>query len=258
MSIMARQVACFGELPAACVVMVHICFMVLQMESLAAISCGICLFNSHTGNAPSPVTLSADTQLLQAGRLLTDIQAAAAQAEAALDHHNTPQQHTLAATNPALAAVAAAYLGSSSGGSAAGPGGANSSIEGAQLGAVLFCCQAAVALRTLAVDLSAGISCCRQLHNELLSVLSQVNECHTQWCTRSSTILSRYTGLECPLSRAAAAIPVTDHKHQTVWLCFGAVWVCRLRRSQLRCQGLQCPRSRCSQCLSPQGACTWR
>lgn len=151
-------------------------FSVLQLESLAAISCGICLFNSHTGNAASPVVLSADTQLLQAGRLLSEIQAAAVQAQAALDYYNMPQQHSLAATNPALAAVAAAYLGSSSHGSASGgtAGGSSSSGASAQLGAVLYCCQAAVALRTLAADLAAGISCCRQLYNELLSVLSEV------------------------------------------------------------------------------------
>jgi hypothetical protein len=155
------------------------CFS-MQLESLAAISCGICLFNSHTGNAASPIMLSADTQLLQAGRLLSDIQAAAAQAQAALDYYNMPQQHSLAATNPALAAAAAAYLGSSSNGSANGAStGGSSSAASAQLGAALYCCQAAVELRTLAADLAAGISCCRQLHNELLSVLSEVRDCCT-------------------------------------------------------------------------------
>jgi hypothetical protein len=141
----------------------------MQMEAVAAVSCGICLFNSYSGNAPSPVTLSADTQLLQATRLLSDVQAAAAQAEAAFGHYNLPGQQVLAApTNPALAAAAAAYLGGSS------SSGGSSSAAAPQLGAVLFCCQAAVALKALAVDLSAGIRCCRQLHNELLSVLSQV------------------------------------------------------------------------------------
>jgi hypothetical protein len=150
--------------------------IVLQLESLAAISCGICLFNSHTGNAGSPIMLSADTQLLQAGRLLSDIEAAAGQAQAALDFYNMPQQQSLAATNPALAAAAAAYLGSSSSSGSASGASAGGSISSAskQLGAALYCCQAAVALRTLATDLAAGISCCRQLHNELLSVLSEV------------------------------------------------------------------------------------
>lgn len=150
---------------------------VLQLESLAAISCGICLFNSHTGNAPSPLTLSADTQLLQARRLLSEIQAAAAHAEAAFEHYTRQstqqqQQQALAAeVPPVLAAAAAAYLGSSNGAATAG----NPSSSGAvQLGAALFCCQAAVALRALAVDLDAGLNCCRQLHIELLSVLTQV------------------------------------------------------------------------------------
>jgi hypothetical protein len=150
---------------------------VLQLESLAAISCGICLFNSHTGNAPSPLTLSADTQLLQARRLLSEIQAAAAHAEAAFEHYTRQstqqQQQALAAeVPPVLAAAAAAYLGSSSNGAATA--GNPSSSGAAQLGAALFCCQAAVALRALAVDLDAGLNCCRQLHIELLSVLTQV------------------------------------------------------------------------------------
>jgi hypothetical protein len=154
----------------------HVAF-VLQLESLAAISCGICLFNSHTGNAPSPLTLSADTQLLQARRLLAEIQAAMAHAEAALKHYSwqssqqQQQQAVAAEVPPVLAVAAAAYLGSSSG---AATGGSPGSSGGVQLGAALFCCQAAVALRALAVDLDAGVSCCRQLHIELLSVLTQV------------------------------------------------------------------------------------
>lgn len=221
------------------------CVCILQMEAVAAISCGICLFNSHSGNAPSPVTLSADTQLLQAMRLLSDVQAAAAQAEAALDHYNMPGQQVLAApTNPALAAAAAAYLGSSS------PGGSSSSAAAPQLGAVLFCCQAAVALRALAVDLSAGIRCCRQLHNELLSVLSQV---------RGVLAAKVLQGLHCKrpvvmlrLSLCKAHQQSSKNTARLLLCCFA----CRLHRSRPRRQVLLCSRSRCFLCLSLQGACT--
>jgi hypothetical protein len=144
-------------------------FLHLQLESVAAITCGICLFNAATGNAPSPLPVTADSQLLQATRLLDNIQAAAEQAAAAMEHHNSPQQQQQPSVSPALAAAAAAYLGalkpdsSGSGGSAC-----------VQLGAVLYCCQAMLALKGLAADLSAGITCCRQLQDELLSLLTQV------------------------------------------------------------------------------------
>jgi len=144
---------------------------------VAAISCGVCLFNSHTGNAPSPVALSADTQLLQAQRLLADIHTAVAQAQAALEYYNRPPCHNPPAVNPALAAAAAAYLGSLPEATAAAAGSAVDSggSPAVQLGGALFCCQAAVALQSLSVDLSGGISCCEQLYNELLSVLTQVS-----------------------------------------------------------------------------------
>lgn len=217
---------------------------VLQMEAVAAISCGICLFNSHSGNAPSPVTLSADTQLLQATRLLSDVQAAAAQAEAALDHYNNiPGQQVLAPTNPALAAAAAAYLGSSS------PGG-SSSAAAPQLGAVLFCCQAAVALRALAVDLSEGIRCCRQLHNELLSVLSQVCGVLTAKVLQELHCQMPVVVLNCPCVKHTSKAAKT----QLVRCCV----FCRLHRSLLRRQVLLCSRSRCFLCLSQRGACTWQ
>lgn len=132
--------------------------------------------------------------MLQAQRLLCDVQAAALQAEAALNHYNRQEQEqeapgaaAAAAIDSRLAAAAAAYLSigaSSSGGSSSGGGGGDAlkqqSAEGGngsssvQLGPAVFCCQAAVALRTLAVDLAAGISCCRQLHDEVVSALNQV------------------------------------------------------------------------------------
>lgn len=149
-------------------------FLSLQLESVAAITCGICLFNATTGNAPSPLTLTADSQLLQAARLLDSIQAAAEQAAAAMEHHNSPQQQRQPNAAPALAAAAAAYLGTSQNVSQPDSNGSSSSGARVQLGAVLYCCQAMLALRGLAADLSAGIACCRQLQDELLLLLAQV------------------------------------------------------------------------------------
>jgi hypothetical protein len=155
----------------------------LQLDSVAAIACGICLFNAATGNAPSPLTLTADSQLLQASRLLDHIQAAAEQAAAATEHYNSPQQQQGASQPtvlPALAAAAAAYLGTSQSGAKPGSSSSNNSSAGVQLGAVLYCCQAMLALKGLAADLSAGIACCRQLQDELLSLLAQVG-CDGIW-----------------------------------------------------------------------------
>lgn len=139
---------------------------------------GICLFNSATGNAPSPLTTSAPTQLLQAERLLQAVTAAAADAEAALEHHNTPTQQR--APDSAGAESAGGDATQAPGTAEEGGSVDSSSSSGSQrqalpgLGAVLFCAQAAVLLRRVAADLAAGISCCRQLHQELEGVLTQV------------------------------------------------------------------------------------
>ncbi|KAF6256379.1 hypothetical protein COO60DRAFT_1702373 [Scenedesmus sp. NREL 46B-D3] len=120
-----------------------------QMEALARVTCGICLHNAAAGAAAGPPLLppSAAAQLPHAQHLLAAIQGAAAEAQAALAHHNS----------------ASAAPGSGSGGGHP------------RLGAALFCCQAAVALRRLAADLSAGISCCHALDEGLAAALAQAS-----------------------------------------------------------------------------------
>jgi hypothetical protein len=117
------------------------------MEALARVTCGICLHNAAAGTAAGLPLLppSAAAQLPQAQHLLAAIQAAAAEAEAALAHYNSPSM-----------------------------GASSSSGEGPKLGTALFCCQAAVSLRRLGADLAAGISCCESLDEGVSAALAQV------------------------------------------------------------------------------------
>lgn len=167
----------------------------LQLESLASITAGICLFNSHSGNSPSPLDLPAATQLLQAERLLATIKAAAGEAEAALADHNVPPQR---AAHHGEEAEPAAGATASSEGARPSPAPAGA-IEG--LGAALFCAQAAVSLHRLEADLGAGIACCRELHQQLESVLAQA----TQLTGHSSS--NSTAGSRSGLTAAAAAVP---------------------------------------------------
>lgn len=150
---------------------------VVQLESLAAVTCGICLFHSYTGSAPSPLPLPGATQLLQAGRLLAIIQAAAADAEAALRHYNLPPPGRTSRTGAAAGEAAGGLEGGSSDddGCSSEVAVPPASVAAAvRLGAALFCSQAAVTLRRLAADLGAGLDCCRALSLQLEVLLSQV------------------------------------------------------------------------------------
>lgn len=121
----------------------------VQLESLARVACGICLFNAANNSSPAAVALlppSAAAQIPQAHRLLEVIQAALHDAEMAFQHYNT-----------SVAAVTAA----------AGDG------RGA-VGPALYCCQSVMSLKRLSADLCAGVRCCGALDEGITAALQEV------------------------------------------------------------------------------------
>lgn len=121
-----------------------------QIESLARVVAGICLFNAaNNSNSTAAALLPPSTaaQIPQARKLLDTIQAAVNDAEMAFEHYNK----AAAATNREGVSTSSGF------------------------GASLFCCQAVMSLRRLAADLIAGMKCCQELDEGITAALHEVS-----------------------------------------------------------------------------------
>lgn len=129
----------------------------MQIDSLARVSLGICLFNSATGIQTSVLPPSSGSYLPPAYRLLQDVDQATASIKQAFDQANV--------VKPTAMSIP---------------------VGSKQRSAAVYCAQVLAYAAGLKADLVAGLAACESLEQEVQQGLQQVSRVYMGCCSTTT------------------------------------------------------------------------